>query len=121
MLRFFQFCLVGLVGFFVDFLFFFISSQVFNPYFSKVIGFLIAVQATFFLNSYLTFKGRSRSYLLYVLGQGKGFIVNFLSFYFILGVFSEFSYGLILSFAAASVIALVFNYVYANYLAFRER
>ena len=102
------------LDFIVDFLSFIIIKNWIDVHISRVIAFYVAVNATYVLNSIFTFAQMKGNYGMYVFGQSKGFIINFLVFEAAFLLLSGKNWAEELSFVAGSIVALLFNYMYAK-------
>ncbi|MCP5003995.1 MAG: GtrA family protein [Planctomycetes bacterium] len=114
------FSLSGGVGFISDFTAFLLLQMIFNPHVARLFSFIVAVNITYYLNETLTFHDRKGHIWLYVLGQTKGFIINYMTFEGIYAALKGIPYNIYIAFIAGSMIALGFNYFYAKIFAFRE-
>jgi len=115
-----KFLVVGGVGFVAD-LFFFISlSQFINIHISKILAFILAVQITYLLNKYWTFKECSALYYKYLVGQLGGFFINLSLFEWIIYLVPNTRINLILAAATSSVFVAIFNFLCSKFIAFKE-
>lgn len=112
------FFIVGLVGFAADASSYFIIRNLLNEHISRLFAFSIAVNITYYFNKRYTFPGKSKRYILYILGQVKGLMINFLVFEMFLYYLALLEWGVQIAFVAGSVAALCFNYLYAKHLVF---
>ncbi len=113
------FCIVGGIGFGVDFLTFFLLSEWVNIHLARLLAFIVAVNSTFLLNSKVTFSQKNANYKLYLLGQTKGFIISFLIFELVLSTLSI-PYTVYIAFVLGSGAGLLFNYFYAKFFVFKS-
>lgn len=116
MRQFCKFCLVGGVGFFSDFAIFSLVSLICSVFFAKVIGFFCALQITFVLHKIFTFSASKSSYWIYIFGQIKGFVFNFIVF----SLCCLYLDNINISFFVAAGMTLMFNFYYAKYYAFKN-
>lgn len=116
MRQFYFFCLAGGSGFICDYFIFVITHEFVNAYLAKPIGFFCAVQLTYFINKLITFADRTPLYLIYILGQIKGFLINFLVF----SAVYYYTQNQYIGFFIAAGITLLFNFYYAKYFAFKS-
>lgn len=122
---FFRYCLVGAVGFVVDWsiLQFMVAVLGSGPIVGRVISCFLALAVTWLLNRWFTFAVTGRANLLewfrYMLSNGFGALVN-------VGVYS----GLVMAFPAlgltiplviSSIVALAVNYCGAAFFVFTSR
>ncbi|MFZ6722315.1 GtrA family protein [Undibacterium sp. Ji49W] len=119
---FFSFALVGGVGFIVDAGVLWLLNAKFgmNPLLARGPSFLLAVTATWILNSALTFKSPVYSFsrwLNYTLANGLGFFVNF-SVYAVLT--ASFLIHPLISLAISSITALAINFILSLKWVFRR-
>lgn len=118
MKKFFYFLLTGIFGFITDFSVFTILTKHVDIYLARTASFMVAVNVTYYINNYLTFREFRGHYMIYVLGQTKGFLVNFFVFSLLLIIAQELKSKNIIAFIGGSTIALIFNFLYAKYFAF---
>ncbi len=117
MRQFYFFCLVGGLGFICDYIVFSTVSIFINAYIAKTIGFICAVHLTYFINKSMTFRDHTAIYIVYILGQIKGFLINMLIF----GLIYFFTKKQNIGFFIASGLTLIFNFYYAKYFAFKAK
>lgn len=117
MKKFYFFCLVGCAGFIFDYVFFLVANIFFNTYLSKFIGFICAVQLTYFLNKFITFSNSNAIYIVYIFGQMKGFFINICVF----SMIYSFTENRNIGFVVAAGFTLIFNFYYAKYFAFKAK
>lgn len=107
--QFLRFCLVGGVGFIVDFLV--LQALIifgFTPQFARIYSILLALQVTFVLHRQFTFRVQHswwRAWIKFMASNALGALVNYACFVFALNFVSHTPAMLI-----ATVIALFFNY-----------
>lgn len=114
------FCIAGGLGFATDLIVFTLSGPLFGYYLAKVLGFIVAVQLTFFLNKKITFNSQRASYWLYIAGQSKGFLINFCTFASVYAISLSAEHAELISFTVASLVTLLFNYFYAKKWVFQS-
>lgn len=119
MKRFFLFSLAGIAGFLVDYSIFFLFEPLISAHFARVVSFITAVQVTYGINKHLTFKDRNGRYWMYLAGQSKGLLLNFLIFEALLFMLQGYPYAPHIAFISATIPALLFNFTYAKYLSFK--
>ncbi len=122
-----RFTLVGFVGFFTDGGILLLLHDVYgiNPYASRCVSFPVAMTVTWLMNRLLTFADRKDSQAASELGryaavQVVGALVNVLVFFALVRYFSFMSDIVLLPFAIASGIALVFNFLGSHFFVFRH-
>lgn len=97
-----------------------------RPLIARCISFPIAVTATWLLNRRYTFRDRSQSgaharYVLYVVGQVVGALINVGAFVLTIRHWPEVAARPLIPMMAGSALALIFNYTWANLLVFSKR
>lgn len=117
MRQFYFFCFVGGLGFICDYFIFSTVSIFLNTYVAKPIGFICAVQLTYLINKSMTFRDHTAIYIVYILGQIKGFLINMLIF----SLIYYFTKNQNIGFFIASGMTLIFNFYYAKYFAFKAK
>ena len=120
MKRFLLFSLSGGVGFISDFTAFLLLQMIINLHIARLFSFILAVNVTYCINELLTFHDRKGYFWLYVLGQSKGFIINYVTFEGTYAALKGIPYSTHIAFIAGSLLALGFNFFYAKIFAFRE-
>jgi putative flippase GtrA len=118
MKRFSFYTIAGGIGFLIDYSVFLWLNSYANYHLARIMAFCVAVVATFFINSHLTFRDHRGSFRLYLLGQLKGIGVN-MAVYEIIIFFG----GAVMkseAFFAGSATAFLFNFTYAKYLVFKN-
>lgn len=116
MKRLYFFCLAGGCGFIADYFVFTLISSFYGAYLAKFLGFICAVQITYYVNKTFTFFDKEPNYIIYIIGQTKGFIINYIVF----SIIYYYTQKQQLGFFAAAGITLLFNYYYAKYFAFKS-
>ncbi len=117
MKQFGMFVLVGLAGLGADYLSFVLIALLLPAELARLFSFLIAVNVTFALNKRVTFANGQARYGWYVLGQAKGFVLNYLVFTVSLMWLKTMPWEHTVAFLAGSAVALFFNFAYAKYVA----
>jgi putative flippase GtrA len=116
--QFILFGLVGTVGFIVDaaVLLYLVHLKNFDLIHSRIISFVIAVFCTWILNRYFTFSNKKQNHKLkeysrYFTVQVIGALINFIVFFSLIYIYPPLKEMLIIPLAAASIIAMFFNYL----------
>jgi putative flippase GtrA len=118
--------MVGVVGYGVDTaaLYAALHYLYLDPYSGRILSYLVAATATWFLNRNLTFRGKSEGSILQqwlhflVLNLG-GFILNYLTYSTLVTFSSLFARELWLAVAAGSLAGMIANYWVAKRMIFR--
>ncbi|MEM1175288.1 MAG: GtrA family protein [Pseudomonadota bacterium] len=123
-----EFTLVGAVGFVTDGGLLVLLHDVYgiNPYASRCVSFPVAMTVTWLLNRWLTFADRKDSRAASELGRYAvvavcGALLNMLIFFALVRYFSFMSEIVLLPFAIASGIALVFNFLGSQHFVFTHQ
>ena len=123
MKSFINFILGGVIGFITHGILFNLATLKLNNNLSYFLAFCIAVNITFIINKNFTFKYKNKNtirvYILYILGQSKGFLINYFIFYTIMNhIVTNTTTNRNIAFFCASLITLFFNYFYAKKITF---
>jgi putative flippase GtrA len=118
-----SFIVSGTIGFIIHGIVFNIATLELNNNLSYLMAFIISVNITFIINKNLTFKHKgkniSKIYSLYLLGQTKGLLINYFTFYIIINyIIINTAINRNIAFFCASLITLFFNYFYAKKITF---
>ena len=113
----FYYSLVSSVGFVIDLSVFIVACQWLHIYPSRLLAFLVAVVFTYEINARVTFTQFGKRWL-YVLGQCKGFLINFALFAWVSHLLRDLAYGDYLAFMVGSTAALLFNFFFARKFVF---
>ncbi|WP_420792920.1 GtrA family protein [Lentisphaera marina] len=117
--QFSKFIIVGAIGFLIDATILQIFLKFLGPYYARLLSFFIAVLGTWSLNRLYVFKKKKNTRneaCAYLSVQSTGFVIN-------LAIYSFFIYKELLPFfalAIASASALIWNFLGAKYLVFKE-
>ncbi len=112
--------LAGAVGFVIDFGAYVVLSQWLHIYPARLCAFLIAVVFTYEINARITFARFGKRWL-YVLGQCKGFLINFALFAWLSHLLFARVYGEYIAFVVGSTVALLFNFFFARRFVFDDK
>ncbi|BFM08413.1 GtrA family protein [Halioxenophilus aromaticivorans] len=104
-------------GFVVDLCAFVLLSQWLHIYPARLFAFLLSVAFTYEINNRITFTGNGKRWL-YVLGQCKGFLINFGLFVWVSQALNELAWGDYIAFAVGCFAALLFNFFFARRFVF---
>lgn len=122
-----RFGLIGIVGFLVDacVLSFIIGVVKWGLYESRAISFSLAVTTTWYLNRHFTFSDRVdtnkvQEYGRYVSGQIVGGLINLTVYVSVLKIMPILAGYPVIPLAIGSLLALIFNFVFARYVAFSK-
>ena len=120
---------VGLVGLLIDATItaLLVTELMLDPGWAKVLGFGVAVLATYFLHHRFTFTDSTRElsqsqFVYYFLGQCIGAGLNLICFLIVLSLLGQTSVQeLLLAVVVASAVAAAFNYVFAARVVYVSR
>ena len=122
-----RFGFIGIVGFLVDagLLSFLIGVVKWGLYESRAISFSLAVTTTWYLNRHFTFLDRVdtnkvQEYGRYVSGQIVGGLINLTVYVAVLKMMPILAGYPVIPLAIGSLVALIFNFVFARYVAFSK-
>lgn len=127
--QFLSFCVVGTVGFVVDVAILYAVSPWMGWYAGRVVSFLGAATATWYLNRIFTFSALAQAgrytawqqYWRYIVAMLGGACVNYLVYALtMLGVY-DVQWAPTLGVALGSVVGLAVNFISARKVAFRPR
>lgn len=124
--EFVRFSLVGVVGFVVDTAVLYLAVLNFglNPYWGRLVSYLVAATTTWNLNRKFTFKiEHSRSahkqWIHYVLVNALGGGINYLVYVVCLHFFNLENYNLVIGVVAGSAAGLAFNFTTSKLWVFK--
>lgn len=122
--EFLRFCIVGVLGFFVDTAGTLGAGAIFglSPPAARVIGFLLAASATWLLHRSFTFNsgGGLRSWFQYLAATAFGASVNFVTYLAWLSINGSTRLHVVLGIAAGSMVALMVNFAISKRVVFRK-
>jgi putative flippase GtrA len=125
--QFLQFCIVGVIGFFVDWgvLWLLVTGLAWDRFSARLISFLCAATATWLINRNYTFKGtrnhsRLGEWARYIFAMSGGFACNFAAYSALVLAFNFDGHGLALPVAAGSVAGLGVNYFASRHWIYRK-
>ena len=127
-MEFFRFCMVGTVGFIVDAgtLALLVASLVPNPYWARLISYLLAATTTWILNRSFTFRvtgggGKHWEWVRYVVLNAVGGGLNYGTYALLVYRFPLVYAYPVLGVVAGSAVGLVVNYSANKFLVFGRR
>ena len=127
MSQFLQFCIVGVIGFFVDWgvLWLLVTGFAWDRFSARLISFLCAATATWLINRNTTFKGmrnhsRLGEWTRYIFAMSGGFACNFAAYSALVLAFNFDAHWLALPVAAGSVAGLGVNYLASRHWIYRK-
>lgn len=125
--QFLRFALVGVAGFVVDAGVVTLLTRAggIDPYSSRVVSFVAAATATWWLNRNFTFKvdataSRARQWLRFVVVNAGGALINYGTYVAVLQIWATAHAYPAIGVAFGSITGLAFNFPASKYLVFRD-
>ena len=116
-----RFLVVGGTSTLLDFIIYILLSSKIDVNISKLISMSISCIYSFFINKNWTFSNKDNINIIlilkYILGQILNICINTLTNYFVYKICSF----KIISFIIATIVAMIFNFLYQNYIVFKRK